>query len=229
MVQRSAYQPLGRKHSDKAQAKRRCCETRFERTGQSAPHGDDKRRRRASRYSPWVSAQGFRNRNGQPDGYPLSASRGRYVMAKSLGYLKRNRNIALQGFDSYKAYLASDLWKSIRATVLKRDKHACLVCGERATEVHHKSYKMDAIVGAKTLSLMSLCRNCHVTIEFSGQEKLSVREANRKLNQAFKDHGTTPPKKCSICKVNYVPKKNPDRTCRACRKIRRQQAATIAP
>ncbi|MCY3740395.1 MAG: hypothetical protein OXH00_05190 [Candidatus Poribacteria bacterium] len=55
-------------------------------------------------------------------------------------------------------YLESRNWKEKRERVLDRDRNLC-ICGERATYVHHKTYKN---LGAEPLSdLIALCRNCH--------------------------------------------------------------------
>lgn len=61
-----------------------------------------------------------------------------------------------------KAYMDSDVWKSKRIQVLKRDKFTCQSCGTTSVvlEVHHmKDYKK---LGNEPLeSLVTLCRPCH--------------------------------------------------------------------
>src|SRR5437867_9120223 len=53
-------------------------------------------------------------------------------------YAKKYRQ--RQKYDRYANYLLSDRWKRKRQKVLKRDKHRCVHCGARATQVHHTQY-----------------------------------------------------------------------------------------
>jgi hypothetical protein len=65
--------------------------------------------------------------------------------------------------DSYAEYLESDVWKKIRARVLKRDKNKCLGCGKRAYAVHHRRYPRN--LGQERLDwLYSVCAECHSAI-----------------------------------------------------------------
>lgn len=58
-------------------------------------------------------------------------------------------------------YLVSDDWKRKRAVVLKRDRHRCVHCGARATEVHHKQYARQNIGKEPIDWLVSVCKSCH--------------------------------------------------------------------
>lgn len=81
---------------------------------------------------------------------------------------KKGRQLAWQilGFESYDAYLRSDLWYSIRRKVLCRDSYGCVLCDEAATQVHHQDYSMDVLKGKDLAPLHSLCNECHDRIEF---------------------------------------------------------------
>jgi hypothetical protein len=59
------------------------------------------------------------------------------------------------------SYLNSDDWKRKRAVVLKRDRHRCVYCGARATQVHHKQYARRNIGREPIEWLVSLCKPCH--------------------------------------------------------------------
>ena len=63
--------------------------------------------------------------------------------------------------DYYREYLKSNAWKRKRYVVLKRDKHICQVCGDKATQVHHLKYaKYD--IGREPIDwLISICKPCH--------------------------------------------------------------------
>lgn len=63
----------------------------------------------------------------------------------------------------YRAYLASDKWRSLREQVLARDNHQCQTClSTECLEVHHKTYER---LGDEALSdLITLCHDCHEVI-----------------------------------------------------------------
>lgn len=79
----------------------------------------------------------------------------------------KNRPCDKIGFESYKSYLQSELWASIRLRVLERDHYICQCCGRRACQVHHFIYSTKVIQGVDDLSLVSLCEPCHHFGEFS--------------------------------------------------------------
>jgi hypothetical protein len=81
----------------------------------------------------------------------------------------------------YENYLKSGLWASIRIRVMNRDGNRCRRCFSEANVVHHKSYEDDVMSGDNDAMLVSLCFNCHRFIEFDGDKKLSLAEANIKL------------------------------------------------
>lgn len=85
---------------------------------------------------------------------------------RPLDYDRRNRFLKVLGFMSYKHYLASDMWKTIRGMVLKLDDGRCVVCGGPAVNVHHNSYEIDVLIGKDLQQLMSLCRTHHEEAEF---------------------------------------------------------------
>jgi hypothetical protein len=95
-------------------------------------------------------------------------------------YEVRNETLKRMGFNSYREYLESPLWKSIRAKVLARDRCKCLKCGQEAREVHHKSYERGVLLGwaSKRRHLISLCRACHEGAEFCDGRKTKLSEAN---------------------------------------------------
>lgn len=93
-------------------------------------------------------------------------------------YTDRDALLVTMGYRSYEAYLASELWRSIRDRAIKRDKH-CVVCGGEIECVHHESYANDVLRGANIRPLKSLCHDCHKVVEFrSSGEKRSMEEAN---------------------------------------------------
>jgi hypothetical protein len=86
------------------------------------------------------------------------------------------------GYRTYRDYLQSDLWKSIRDKVLAKYRHRCIKCGGQASQVHHRSYHIDVLMGHDIRSLVPMCRNCHEGIEFGRDgSKLNIGDANREL------------------------------------------------
>lgn len=76
-------------------------------------------------------------------------------------YRYRNDNLERMGFRSYRAYLKSELWKSIRSRVLG-EKPICEACAKRkATQVHHRSYDPATLKGENVNSLSAICSRCH--------------------------------------------------------------------
>jgi len=70
------------------------------------------------------------------------------------------------GYTSYDEYLASDHWQTTRSGFWKRNKsRRCRGCGERATQIHHVTYKR---LGAeKPYDLVAVCRSCHEAVHES--------------------------------------------------------------
>ena len=69
------------------------------------------------------------------------------------------------GFATYKAYLRSPLWKAIRRLVYARKGSRCVLCGQRAQQIHHRWYDRQTLVGAAITWLEPVCLKCHEFIE----------------------------------------------------------------
>lgn len=62
----------------------------------------------------------------------------------------------------YSNYINSEAWKiGKRLPTLNRDNHSCRICGDKATEVHHLTYKH--FQQEYDFELVSLCNTCHMT------------------------------------------------------------------
>ena len=86
------------------------------------------------------------------------------------------------GFKNYKEYLKSDLWISIRNSVLQRDQYICKICGGRAVQVHHRTYCWRSLIGERNEMLVSLCGGCHYEIEYKPDgRKRDIAHANSTL------------------------------------------------
>lgn len=85
----------------------------------------------------------------------------------AIDYKRREVALRALGFHSYEAYLASPLWRGIRAQVLERDDYRCQLCPAPARSVHHNSYSPETLRGENLADLASLCKDCHEAVEFT--------------------------------------------------------------
>jgi len=65
----------------------------------------------------------------------------------------------LHGFKNYQEYRNSDEWKQKSGDKLASTNGLCELCGEEATQVHHRHYKSK--YNEKLSDLESLCDSCH--------------------------------------------------------------------
>lgn len=98
-------------------------------------------------------------------------------------YSERRESLRALGFTTYKDYLNSDLWASIRSSVLAKNKHCIGGCGRRATQVHHGRYAISDLDGRSSTNLYPVCDKCHRRCEFSNDRnvKLTPAQATEKL------------------------------------------------
>ncbi len=78
-------------------------------------------------------------------------------------FAERRTSLYRLGFRSYEEYLASPLWKGIKAKVSVSNKGGkCKVCkNNRAVEFHHKSYDLQVMQGLDLRKILPICRECH--------------------------------------------------------------------
>lgn len=103
-------------------------------------------------------------------------------------YAKRDKHLSELGYASYDIYLSSDDWKGIRAKKLRHHKH-CVLCDAIATQVHHLSYAPEVLLGLRHSLLVTVCDKCHIFIEFNGDRKRTLEEANTFLIDKARDIG----------------------------------------
>jgi len=80
------------------------------------------------------------------------------------------------GFNSYEAYIKSNLWWTIRQLILERDGRCCQVCGTPSKIVHHIDYTRTIMLGqGDQHELIILCESCHNFVE---QDKNLIKKKN---------------------------------------------------
>lgn len=94
-------------------------------------------------------------------------------------YRQRNETLRiLRLANTYSEYLSGEIWKTIRESVLERDEYKCVCCGSDACQVHHTRYNAATLIGKTLEHLFSVCRECHIKIEFrKGGAKRPMQEA----------------------------------------------------
>ena len=110
----------------------------------------------------------------------------------------KSRFWAQFGVSTYQDYLHTDLWKEIRARVLKRDRRICQVCKKRASTVHHRSYSLKTLRGKDISKLISLCRKCHKKVHFNpktGKRRPSLDAAEQALQRLLDKPKKSRPKR----------------------------------
>lgn len=100
-------------------------------------------------------------------------------------YRQRNETLRRLGLGDYRSYLDSELWRSIRTRVMKRDRFKCCVCRSKFYCVHHHDYDPATLLGKSIDRLFSLCEEHHRSVEFrpNGGKRsfVEVRSELRKL------------------------------------------------
>lgn len=136
-------------------------------------------------------------------------------------YKKRNELIRAIGYKTYKSYLASAIWSRIRAEVLRRAGHKCFICKcATATQVHHRSYDINTLLGKDLTNLIAVCDQCHELGEFSCSSKVDIDECNNRhhtLKKAEHKRKQSSRNKCFVC---GGPVKRVNAKCRDCQRIR---------
>lgn len=75
-------------------------------------------------------------------------------------YKYRADNLRRMGFRSFRAYLHSDLWLSIKARVLEAQPNCQCCKTRRATLVHHRAFDPATLAGVTTGALTAACKPC---------------------------------------------------------------------
>ena len=126
---------------------------------------------------------------------PSAVAPKRYLSA----YVKRDRRLQEIGYVSYVEYLNSRTWNTIRNRVLRRDGYECVACGQRATEAHHRKYNKSTLKGMVIVWIVSLCRECHVAIEFDDDGQwVNYKISDQRLNRIVAKNGRAPLKSRKI-------------------------------
>lgn len=94
-------------------------------------------------------------------------------------YSQRNLTLQQMGFANYAEYLASDLWKSIRAKAFRKKRNLCKLCSGPGQVLHHLSYSRTVLEGRHNSKLVIMCHKCHKEIEFDENgDKRTVQQVN---------------------------------------------------
>lgn len=102
---------------------------------------------------------------------------------------KKKRSRKVNGFakhknqtrkEYYRKYIKSKMWFAKRKLIIKRDKGKCVVCEDKARDVHHWVYPK--VLGTEKLSTLdSVCRECHDEMHTTYKVELDKIHRNGKL------------------------------------------------
>lgn len=106
----------------------------------------------------------------------------------SYEYEKRDGILMTMGFWSYRRYLRSDLWASIKAAKMDSAGWKCELCGESAQCIHHTSYSKKTLTGKNLRGMLAICRACHYHVEHDENgRKLCLIESREKSRRIFRE------------------------------------------
>ncbi len=96
-------------------------------------------------------------------------------------YQDRNKILREMGYKTYKDYLESELWESIRERVFKNRGDKCVLCSNPPTCVHHRGYGKAVLLGEELHQLVAICFECHKEVEFkaNGDKRTLVQSQSR--------------------------------------------------
>jgi hypothetical protein len=80
----------------------------------------------------------------------------------------------------YDRYRAGTGWQWVRFQVFERAAHTCQGCGEAATQVHHRDYRPQVMLGKDLAPLISLCATCHSTVHHTNRD-LEIKGASEEI------------------------------------------------
>ena len=89
-------------------------------------------------------------------------------------YKDRSRILRSIGYATYKEYLKTPLWATIRACVFRNKGNRCCICQERADVIHHSHYSKAIFAGSSYRYLYPICRECHTCVEYKDGKKLRL-------------------------------------------------------
>lgn len=96
-------------------------------------------------------------------------------------YCFRNRLLKEMGYKSYRDYLRSPKWASIRKQAILKNNGRCVSCGSPATQVHHSKYDKPTLTGQSLKFLHPVCGKCHENAEMDAGKKTTIFTANARL------------------------------------------------
>lgn len=96
-------------------------------------------------------------------------------------YMKRDVFLYSLGFDSYKEYLASALWMSIKERVYEKRGRQCTLCWRTARYLHHQSYAPAVLLGEDINHILPICYVCHNLVEVDANGRKRPMEEVHKV------------------------------------------------
>lgn len=107
----------------------------------------------------------------------------------------------------YEQYIkSSSTWSIIRKEVLRRDNKECQCCGRRGNlDVHHRLYSDDVCSGKALHFLISLCRDCHLYVEYDGSRKIKGKAKETRLAERMIGMGSSTLESWVLNAITFIP------------------------
>lgn len=102
-------------------------------------------------------------------------AKGRHRKSGGGSVVQRRRDVCrMLGFQNYRDYLASPLWRKIRRHIFGRAESVCECChNAKAVVVHHLNYDAETMAGHADDALIAVCQPCHDNYHSSNGKKRS--------------------------------------------------------
>lgn len=113
----------------------------------------------------------------------------------------RDNNLNKLYFNSYKEYLNSKLWLSIKSIIYQRDHAKCrsLSCKKSSLltfsgakfggvkQVHHFDYTIKTLLGLSTKKLITLCETCHEKISLQNGKVVTLQTMQNRTRKVIRE------------------------------------------
>lgn len=89
------------------------------------------------------------------------------------------------GFKTYRKYLESALWRSIKRQELRKAGGRCAACSKTTDTIHHRDYRPRVLLGEDRTPLIALCARCHDRVHHmeGGRRRNTWDECERVLRE----------------------------------------------
>lgn len=105
-------------------------------------------------------------------------------------FSRRNKILSDSGIETYRSFLASDVWKNLKKRTRESKNtywHKCIVCGSKEKlNLHHIKYKKAMLKDGDIKNIRPLCEKHHKeTHDFAREKNIHLGNAFRRLLKKY--------------------------------------------